>query len=210
VLGVFHGFNEAFLCRLRAARLCQGCGLQQPFPCARLGEGCPAPLPASRTSNAIHPSNANMQKLQIPRNIFLPQCRTGACTGKRNACPGGPKYHGKRKEKEIGNMQCTLYPLFVKTLGISHLQLRGFYQPLGCEDIPQPYQLSPSRSFGWWGWAAGCSWVLNKQKEFQGSPSPSLNHIWFLFPQLTHPPRYIPLRWISHVARFKGEKTSCT
>lgn len=169
-----------------------------------------AQLPASRTSNTVHPSNTNIQKLEIPRNIFLPQCRTAACTGKRNPCPGDPKYHGKCKEKEMGNMQCTLYALFGKTSGISHFQPRGIYQSLGCKDIPQTCQLSPTHSFGWRGWAAGCSWVLNKQKVFQGSPSPSLNRIWFLFPQLTRPLRCILLCWISHIARFKGKKPSCT
>ena len=82
-----------------------------------------AQLPTSPTSNAIHASNANIQKLEIPRNIFRPQCRTTACTGKGNPCPGDPKYHRKCKEKETGNMQCTLYALFGKTSGISHLQL---------------------------------------------------------------------------------------
>jgi len=65
--------------------------------------------------------------------------------------------------------------------------------------------LTPSSPHSW-GWEADCDWMFNKLRASRGSPAPSSNHICFLFPQLTHPPRCIPLGWISHIVGFKGKK----
>lgn len=87
---------------------------------------------------------------------------------------------------------------------LGHLTPPDIYQPLCCRDTPQTCH--PSPNWGSRGREAGCSWMLNKLRASQGSLSPSSNHIWFLFPQLTHPLRCIPLCWISQIARFKGKK----
>lgn len=87
---------------------------------------------------------------------------------------------------------------------LGHLTPPDIYQPFCCRDTPQTCH--PSPNWGSWGREAGCSWMLNKPRASRGSLSPSSNHIWFLFPQLTHPLRCIPLCWISQIARFKGKK----
>lgn len=116
-----------------------------------------AQLPTSRTSDAIHASNANIQKLEIPRNIFLPQCRTTACTGKGNPCPGDPKYQGKCKEKETCN---ALYmPCLVKPW-VSHTSSYEVFTSLWAVKIfPKPVNFHPPAALGGrvgWQGAAGC------------------------------------------------------
>lgn len=161
-----------------------------------------APARPSTLATQTSCSEQYPETSSFPSNRFLPQGRTRGCAGKGEHPPGDPENGGKCKEKETGNIQRTLYPQFGKTPGLSHLQPPGVYQSLGSTDSPRTRSLG-----GAGGGAAGCSWVSNKQRVFQGSLSPSLNHIWVSFLQLTHPLRCILLRWISHTARFKGKKT---
>lgn len=198
--GLFGGFFRSLVSREAVAGLCAA----EAVPCA--GWVRDARLPTSCISNTTHPSNANTQRPEIPRKICLPQCRTAACTGKGNPCPADPKYCRKRKEKGNGEYAMHFIHLVWQNLGYLAPPVRRYLTVFWALKIfPNLSALACSQL---WvaGWVSGCSWVLNKQKVFQGSPPPSLNRIWFLFPQLTHPLRCILLCWISHVARFRGEK----
>lgn len=92
-----------------------GLCVAEAFPCA--GWVRDAQLPTSPISNTTHPSNANTQKLEIPRKICLPQCETTACTGKGNLCPVDPKYCGICKEKGNGEYAMHFIRLVWQNLG---------------------------------------------------------------------------------------------